>query len=132
MGAASQRDTTIQINTLPRTEVELRTDGFSAILRFEYNSSVLTDDVKGLLRQLAERLPEGSTIRIQGSADVLGSQARNQELSEQRAENTRNYIRSIVGSRLKLEASGTSEPFSDDTPQGRFLNRSIRVTAITP
>ena len=132
MGAASQRDTTIRINELPRTEVELRTDGFSAILRFEYNSSELTDDVKGLLRQLAERLPDGSTIRIQGSADVLGSQARNQELSEQRAENTRRYIRSIVGSKLKLEASGTAESFSDDTPQGRFLNRSIRVTASTP
>ena len=62
LGAASQRDTTIQIADLPRSEVELRTDGFEAILRFEYNSSALTDDVKGLLRQLAERLPEGSTI----------------------------------------------------------------------
>lgn len=132
MGAAAQRDTVIQVADLPRTEVDLRTDGFSAVLRFEYNSSVLTDDVKGLLRQLAERLPEGSTIRIQGSADALGSQARNRELSEQRAENTRQFIRSIVGNKLTLEASGNSEPFSDDTPQGRFLNRSIRVTAQTP
>ena len=88
--------------------------------------------MKGLLRQLAERLPEGSTIRIQGSADVLGSQARNKELSEQRAENTRQFIRSIVGDKLKLDASETTESFSDDTPQGRFLNRSIRITATTP
>ena len=39
MGAASQHDTTIQIASLPRSEVELRTDGFEAILRFEYNSA---------------------------------------------------------------------------------------------
>ena len=131
-GVYSQRDTTIYIDSLPRREIDLQTQDFQAILRFDYNSSELTEDVQNLLRQLSERLPQGATITILGSADVLGSEARNKQLSEERAENTRTFIRSISNNKFKIEASTTAETFSDATPQGRFLNRSIRLTAQTP
>lgn len=132
VGAASQRDTTITLADLPRREIELRTDDFQAVLRFEYNSAELTPDIKGLLSQLSARLPEGSTITIQGSADALGTQARNRELSQQRAQNTEQFIRSVSGNRLNIVVSGDATPFSDATPHGRFLNRSIRLTVSTP
>ena len=67
----------VSVDSLERREMELKTKGFKAILMFDYNSSELTPDVKELLKQLTERLPQGSTITILGSADVLGSQARN-------------------------------------------------------
>jgi outer membrane protein OmpA-like peptidoglycan-associated protein len=121
-------DTTIALGRLPRREVSLRTDEFQAVLRFDYNSADLTDDVKGLLLQLAERLPSGATIVIKGSTDVLGSDQRNRELSTQRARNTEQYIRSVSGDRFVFSVDTTTEKFSDDTPQGRFLNRSIRIT----
>jgi len=126
-GAFSKRDTVIDLTTLPRRQIELETDGFEAILRFDYNSSDLTDDVKGLLQQLTQRLPYGYTITFAGSADVLGSAERNRILSEERAENTKSYIRSVSGNKFKLETSTTSKQFDDGTPQGRFLNRSIRI-----
>jgi outer membrane protein OmpA-like peptidoglycan-associated protein len=132
LGAFSQRDTTVSTNGLPRREIDLQTHGFEAILMFGYNSSELTPEVQQLLGQLAERLPEGSTVTIVGSADVLGSDARNKQLSEERAENTKRFIRSVAGEKLRIETSATSEQFSVDTPQGRFLNRSIRLTARTP
>ncbi len=126
-GAMAKRDTVIDLTTLPRRQIELETEEFEAILRFDYNSAELTDDVKGLLRQLAQRVPDGYTITIVGSADVLGSAERNRILSEQRAENTKSFIRSISGNKFKLETSTTSKQFDDSTPQGRFLNRSIRL-----
>lgn len=131
-GAAAMRDTTITLADLPRREIDLRTEDFQAVLRFEYNSSELTSDIKGLLSQLSDRLPDGSTITIQGSADALGTQARNRELSQQRAQNTEQFIRSVSGNRLNIVVSGDATPFSDATPQGRFLNRSIRLTVRTP
>jgi outer membrane protein OmpA-like peptidoglycan-associated protein len=122
-----QKDTTIVLSTLPRNVRALVADDFSAVLRFDYNSADLNDDVKALLRQLVEQLPPGSEINIQGSADVLGSEARNRELSQQRASVTTAFVRSIAGSNLTIVSGTTAEKFSDDTPQGRFLNRSIRV-----
>lgn len=129
MGALTHRDTIVNLNTLPRRQIDLQTEDFVAVLRFDYNSSKLTEDVKQLLEQLANKLPEGSIITVLGGADVLGSQERNEVLSEERATNTKNFIRSATSKKFTIEAGTAKEQYSDDTPQGRFLNRSIRVTA---
>ncbi|MBI2794415.1 MAG: OmpA family protein [Ignavibacteria bacterium] len=133
-GAYSTFDTVINVGSLTQRQIDLITDGFEAILRFDYNSSELTADVKVLLEQLVGRLPQGSTINILGSTDILGSEARNRILSEMRASNTVEYIRSISGSRFTVNTSQLRNSatkgvslFNDSTPQGRFLNRSIRV-----
>jgi outer membrane protein OmpA-like peptidoglycan-associated protein len=107
--------------------IALSTDGFEAVLRFDYNSAELLDDVKTLLRQLTEQLPEGATIVIEGSADILGSQERNRQLSSNRAANTESYIRSVSAKKFTFATTSLASPFSDDTPHGRFLNRSIRI-----
>lgn len=131
-GLSQDVDTTVDISSYGRRSIALATDGFEAILRFDYNSSELSEDVQGLLRQLTERLPDGSTITISGSTDILGSDQRNRELSEQRARVTEQFIRSVTRSRFTITTSTTTEKFPDTTPQGRFLNRSIRITARTP
>jgi outer membrane protein OmpA-like peptidoglycan-associated protein len=102
------------------------------VLRFDYNSSELTDDVKILLQQLADQLPEGSTITIDGSADVLGSQERNRVLSDARASTTQAYLRSITKKSFTFSSSSQSKSFSNATPQGRFLNRNIKIRVPTP
>jgi outer membrane protein OmpA-like peptidoglycan-associated protein len=122
-----QKDTTITISGLQRNARALVADDFSAVLRFDYNSAELNDDVKSLLRQLVDQVPAGSVINIQGSADVLGTDARNRELSAQRAAVTQAFVQSIAGSKVTTVSGATTDKFSDDTPQGRFLNRSIRV-----
>jgi len=119
--------TSIELDKYPKENVELNLSNFLAILRFDYNSSELSDDNKELLRQLTQKLPPNSTIEILGSADELGSAERNAVLSNERAENTRNFIQSIAPDKFKIEAGVNTDKFPENTPQGRFLNRSIRI-----
>lgn len=130
--AVAMRDTTVELSSLPRRVIALQADQFEACLRFEYNSSELTAEVKDLLRQLVERLPTGSEISILGSADILGSEGRNKKLSELRASNTEQYIRSLSSNKFKVQVGTKDTKLSDSTPQGRFLNRSIWITVKTP
>ncbi len=118
---------TIAISHLPREVIELNLNNFEAILRFDYNSSELSEDNKGLLRQLSEKLPANATIIILGSADALGTAERNVRLSRERASSTEQFIRSIVGNKFKIETGINEDKFDETTPQGRFLNRSIRI-----
>jgi outer membrane protein OmpA-like peptidoglycan-associated protein len=126
-GQYSEVKQMIPAERLTRRRIALSTEGFEAVLRFDYNSAELLDDVKTLLRQLAEQLPEGATIVIEGSADILGSQERNRQLSGNRAANTEAYIRTITTKNFTFVTSSQASPFSDATPQGRFLNRNIRI-----
>ena len=129
--AFAERTTVVDVTTLTQRRIDLKTNDFEAILRFDYNSAELNDDVRALLRQLTDRLPQGSAITIYGSTDILGSDTRNRELSEQRARVTEAFIRSLVGNKFTIETSTTGTRFADLTPQGRFLNRSIRIMAQT-
>jgi outer membrane protein OmpA-like peptidoglycan-associated protein len=131
-GVSASQQVDVDLAKLPRRRIALRTDGFEAVLRFDYNSSDLPEDVKILLQQLAEQLPEGSTITIDGSADVLGSQERNRVLSEARAATTQAYLRSITKKSFTFTSSSQNKSFSNATPQGRFLNRNIRIRVTTP
>jgi outer membrane protein OmpA-like peptidoglycan-associated protein len=131
-GASAAQQVDVDLAKLSRRRIALRTDGFEAVLRFDYNSSELQEDVKILLQQLAEQLPEGSTITIDGSADVLGTQERNRVLSESRAATTQAYLRSITKKSFTFTSSSQNKSFSNATPQGRFLNRNIRIRVTTP
>jgi len=117
----------IDLTTLKRSVIDLDLSNFEAILRFDYNSSYLSEDNKGLLEQLSGLLPAGAIITISGSTDALGSDQRNVVLARERAAVTRSYIQSVSGDKFNYETSGTDEKFDEQTPQGRFLNRSIRI-----
>ncbi len=117
----------IDLSTLKRTVIDLDLSNFEAILRFDYNSSGLGEDNKGLLKQLSGQLPAGSTIIISGSTDALGTNERNEVLARERAAVTQSYIRSVSGDKFNYETAGTDDKFGEQTPQGRFLNRSIRI-----
>ncbi len=119
----------ISLETLPRQRIELSTSRFEAILRFNYNSSDLSPENRELLRQLIERLPDGTTIEIGGSADVLGDISRNRKLAQERARVTEEFLRAQAGRKqIHIVARGIERRFNDTSPEGRFLNRSIRIT----
>lgn len=126
-GARARKETTVDLAALPQENIERNLNNFNAILRFSYDSSVLTDDNKRLLDQLAKLLPGGSTIKILGSADALGTQERNAELSRERAQATENYIKSVAGDKFKFETGVNSSKFDESVPEGRFLSRSIGI-----
>ncbi len=131
-GVITQIDTTVSTDGLQQRRIALRTDRFQAILRFDYNAKDLSDNDKALLRQLVEQIPDGSTIVIEGSADILGSDERNRALSQQRAATTEAFMRSVSTKNLTFVTGMLGDRFSDATPQGRFLNRNIHVRVKTP
>lgn len=126
------------ISAIDSTEIELPTASnrsdtvqlanFKAVLRFDYNSSQLNSDNKLLLKNLVKHMPKGiSEISILGSADrALGTAEYNDKLENLRAENTAKYLRTIDRN-LKLNIGINENRFSDSTPEGRFLNRSVTI-----
>lgn len=125
---ASGRDTLeVNVEELEKEIIELNLDNFEAILRFNYNSSELSNENKLLLKQLVDKLPDGSTIEILGSADELGTADRNKELEEERAGNTRQFINSNTNKNINIITGVKTNKFDESTPQGRFLNRSITI-----
>lgn len=128
-GKLSKTETTeVNLNSLPVENKELTLDNFEAVLRFNYNSNELSEDTKTLLRQLTEKLPTGATIYIIGSTDILGTTEHNKALAKERAASTEQFLKSIASEKFIINTSiATSDKFSDDTPQGRFLNRSIKI-----
>jgi outer membrane protein OmpA-like peptidoglycan-associated protein len=126
-GQEQHSEKIIQYNDFPKQQVDLNLDNFLAILRFDYNSSKISDENQELLKQLVAKLPADATIEILGSTDELGTQQRNAILARERAENTMNFIKSISGNKLNIIIGTNNDKFPEDTPQGRFLNRSIRI-----
>jgi len=100
---------------------------FKAFLRFDYNSSKLSIENKELLTQLISKLPKGSKIEILGSADALGSESRNSELTTQRALTTKLFINEIAKGKFSINTGVFNDKFNESTPQGRFLNRCIVI-----
>jgi outer membrane protein OmpA-like peptidoglycan-associated protein len=100
---------------------------FKAYIRFDYNSSKLSDDNKELLKQLVKILPAGAKIKALGSADQVGSEASNIKLENARAEAAKDFIRS-VDPNVVIETGVNKNKVNDNTPVGRFLNRSIIIT----
>ena len=92
-------------------------------------SKFLTDVVSPLIA-------EGSTVSIHGHTDVIGGDAYNLKLSNQRASETQTIIESALNkagiSNVKFETSGFGEdlsrlPFDNNLPEERFYNRTVII-----
>jgi outer membrane protein OmpA-like peptidoglycan-associated protein len=103
-------------------------------------SDVLFDSGKFTLRPLArEKLAKISGIvlaypslklAVEGNTDSVGTEAYNQELSEQRAEGVRSYLthEGVPQSSTTSEGFGKSRPIaSNDTAEGRQQNRRVEL-----
>lgn len=99
---------------------------------FEFDSSVLTGAGEAELDTLTAKLNSQDKItgiEIIGHADNVGSDAYNQNLSEQRAESVKSYLqRSLRTVAVTASGLGESAPIADnDTELGRSLNRRVDV-----
>jgi len=103
---------------------------------FDYNSYALRQESRATLQQLADnfRRYTEEQISVEGHTDSIGSHESNQLLSEHRADSVRNYLvdQGVNGTRISSIGYGETRPkASNDTPEGRQLNRrvEIRITA---
>ncbi len=88
-----------------------------------------------ILNQVSEilkRYPDYNVV-ISGHTDNTGSSATNQSLSEQRAKSCYDYLmgQGISSLRMSYVGYGESRPITtNDTPQGRALNRRVEFNLI--
>lgn len=104
---------------------------------FDYNSAALRAESRSTLQTLAEnfrRYPE-EQISVEGHTDNIGSDDYNQRLSEERAGGVRGYLveQGVNGSRVSAVGFGKTRPkASNDTPEGRQLNRRVEIHISVP
>jgi outer membrane protein OmpA-like peptidoglycan-associated protein len=96
---------------------------------FATNKAIIKPSSFPLLTTVAKLLalhPEVTKLRIEGHTDRSGNAAKNQPLSQARAEAVRRYLidAGIDGARLEAVGFGSSRPVaSNATKKGRALNR---------
>jgi outer membrane protein OmpA-like peptidoglycan-associated protein len=101
-------------------------------INFATNSAEILPSSEPLLVQIADviiRHPELEKIEIQGHTDNRGSDRRNTELSQQRAESVRDWLigNGIDAGRLVAKGYGPSRPLVPNiTPANRARNRRVQ------
>ncbi len=102
---------------------------------FDYNSAELTSLSLPVLQELLSFLENNPRIKgvLEGHTDNIGTEARNLQLSEERAQSVYNFLieRGIDKDRLYFRGYGESEPIADNgTAFGRSLNRRTVFTIL--
>ena len=113
------------------------------MIPFKLNAFDLTMGSKLETERIAEvmnNFPE-TTVRLTGHADATGSADYNMLLSNQRALKIAEYLemRGVDRSRITIEGKGEIAPIArnaypdgTDAPLGRYLNRQVTVTVMSP
>jgi hypothetical protein len=101
-------------------------------INFEFNSPILTDGYPSLLR-LAELLQQnpGYKIKLEGHADVIGSNSYNQRLGERRAQAVREFLikYGANANQITVQSFGETQPkIPDRSKEARFMNRRVFMT----
>ncbi len=102
---------------------------------FATNSADLNGQFFNVLDGVAMVLKEyeKTVVEVAGHTDSTGSDQYNQALSERRAQTVSNYLanRGILATRLLTVGAGESRPIAtNDTPEGRSLNRRVEITIV--
>ncbi len=105
---------------------------------FPSGNTVIDNRCKALLDDVALRLRQDPRGRaeIVGHSDTTGSDEVNQAMSQERADNAREYLvetHGIDASRLQTSSAGSSDPIADnDTAEGQLQNRRVVIRVVLP
>ena len=102
-------------------------------VNFETNSAKLTTGSLKILDHVAFSLKDWSEVRVEigGYTDSTGTESRNLELSQARADAVRDFLvnRGIDASRLVAKGYGESDPIANnESSRGRAKNRRVELT----
>lgn len=117
----------IELDKQPKVYEKKDYSNFVYSVLFDYNSSVLSADMKLQISDFAKEIPSKSNIIILGSADKIGSVDYNRELAKKRALSVKNYIKTITSKDLNIEIDESNNKLSETVPYNRFLNRSAVI-----
>ncbi|MBN1926574.1 MAG: OmpA family protein [Prolixibacteraceae bacterium] len=111
---------------------------YSLIFEFGESDAIKVYD-KYLSEIVAPKIPKNGTVIIHGHTDNIGSKETNMNLSLARANEVKGIIQNALtktsNSDVKFEVYGFGEnesiaPFVNDTPEGRFYNRTVIIDII--
>ena len=119
----------------PDCDTEFMTTLITRPIHFEPDKSAVTSEAAAIVKDLAVIAGSCKDKRLEvgGHTDSTGSDAYNQALSERRAVAVVNALVSFGVERARLEAKGYGETMplaSNETPEGRFVNRRIEIKTI--
>src|SRR4028118_1783575 len=101
-------------------------------INFEFNSPVLTDGYPSLLR-MAELLQKHTDykVRLEGHADVIGSNRYNERLGQRRADTVRDFLvkYGAGAGQITTATFGETQPkVASRSRDARFMNRRVFMT----
>jgi outer membrane protein OmpA-like peptidoglycan-associated protein len=104
-------------------------------IHFDSDTATIQSQTQPLLDDIAEMLEDFPNWRLQivGHTDSTGDPAHNERLSSERAAAVKAALvdRGIQAARLEFAGAGESEPVaSNDTPEGRALNRRVELVRL--
>ncbi len=137
-GNVVRKESTIKLvrNTAP-IEDALR---FSILFDFDKSTAVAGNE-KFITEQVVPHIPNYGKVIIHGHTDIVGSEAYNMNLSQNRAEETQKLIEKAaykagkVGIVYEVLAFGMDEknaPFENKLPEERFYNRTVIIDVVAP
>lgn len=101
---------------------------------FDFDSAELSSQAEDRIAEIAEDIPSGSDVTVEGHTDAKGEDAYNQTLSEERADAVAEVLAEAAEDlEIEAEGFGESEPVasngsqSDDDPEGRAENRRVEI-----
>ena len=120
-----------QANLLSKITQDSVFEKFSLVL-FAFNSSTLKGNNQKLLQQVKDIFSDhpNALVKVCGYCDNIGSEEYNLKLSQKRAKQVARILRrmGIPKGQLKYIGYGEINPiFSNDSPEGRFLNRTVQI-----
>jgi len=116
--------------------IDTYTPGPATSVTFKTNSSVLSDDAKKALDDVAgqvSNLQQGYMVEIQGYTDSRGSETYNFGLSQRRAESVKRYLvsKNVQLHRISIVGLGEDNPVGDNkNTKGREQNRRVEVKVL--
>ncbi|MFI6515724.1 OmpA family protein [Spirillospora sp. NPDC050679] len=119
-------------------DADSRNVRLSSDVLFAVDKADLTSRADALLREVAQQIDssKGATVKVDGHADNSGNDAINQPLSQRRAQNVADRLKSLVTRQsvtFQAAGHGSSQPIADNGSQeGRRKNRRVAVSFPKP
>ena len=103
------------------------------LIFFDFNSPKVSKFNESTVSVILNRIRLNSAVNVFGFTDRIGSDVVNKKLSEARAEDFYEKIKSrIVPNKLDYTGNGAKLIYNNDFPEGRFYNRTVIVEIATP
>jgi len=109
------------------------------LMLFDYDQSDAIVKYENRIRtEIAPGMEVGNNVIVHGHTDIIGNEAGNQKLSQERAEQAKSIIDSqleTLGKKVDVQAIGIGETqmqytFDNRYPEGRMYNRNVFVEVI--